>query len=125
MAKTNPVGWFEIPVKDISRAKKFYEKSFGQGFNDMNMDGWKMAMFASSGPEAYGCGGMLVQGEGYTPSHAGSLVYFSVQDITATLKTIESCGGKTLMPKKSIGEHGFIAMFEDCEGNRVALHAMG
>jgi predicted enzyme related to lactoylglutathione lyase len=25
----NPVNWFEIPVTDINRAKKFYEKIFG------------------------------------------------------------------------------------------------
>ncbi len=31
-------------------------------------------------------------------------------------------GGKTLMPRTSIGDHGFIAHFEDTEGNRVALH---
>ncbi len=26
------------------------------------------------------------------------------------------------MPRMGIGEHGFIAHFEDTEGNRVALH---
>ncbi|MGB5370046.1 MAG: VOC family protein, partial [Flavobacteriaceae bacterium] len=25
----NMVGWFEIPVTDMQRAKKFYEKVFG------------------------------------------------------------------------------------------------
>jgi predicted enzyme related to lactoylglutathione lyase len=33
-------------------------------------------------------------------------------------------GGKALMPKTSIGEWGFIANFEDSEGNRIALHSM-
>ena len=33
-------------------------------------------------------------------------------------------GGATLMPKTGIGEHGYIAHFQDCEGNRVALHSM-
>lgn len=56
------------------------------------------------------------------PSHDGSLVYLNVDKIDLTLEAINSTGGKTLMPKMSIGEHGFIAHFEDTEGNRVALH---
>ena len=28
------------------------------------------------------------------------------------------------MKKTSIGDHGFIAEFQDTEGNRVALHSM-
>lgn len=26
--KTNPLGWFEIDVQDLARAKKFYETIF-------------------------------------------------------------------------------------------------
>lgn len=66
----------------------------------------------------------LIKGEGYTPSFDGSMVYFSVDDIEATLAKIDSNGGKTLMEKTGIGEHGFIAHFEDSEGNRVSLHAV-
>jgi predicted enzyme related to lactoylglutathione lyase len=40
------------------------------------------------------------------------------------LGRIEQAGGRTLVPKTSIGEHGFIAHFIDSEGNRVALHSM-
>ena len=29
MAESNAVGWFEIPVKDMERAIKFYEGVFG------------------------------------------------------------------------------------------------
>jgi predicted enzyme related to lactoylglutathione lyase len=29
-----------------------------------------------------------------------------------------------LRAKTSIGQHGFVGHFEDCEGNRVALHSM-
>ena len=28
------------------------------------------------------------------------------------------------MPKTDIGEHGFVAMFVDTEGNKVGLHSM-
>lgn len=118
----NPVTWFEIPVKDIKRAATFYERVLGVSLARNEMGGSEMAWFpmAQGGP---GAAGTLIQGEGYTPSHNGSLVYLSVDDIEGTLKQVAANGGKTLVPKMSIGEHGYIAHFEDCEGNRVALHS--
>jgi predicted enzyme related to lactoylglutathione lyase len=56
--------------------------------------------------------------------HAGTLVYITVADINATLAKINAKGGKTLLPRMAIGEYGFIAHFEDSEGNRVALHSV-
>jgi predicted enzyme related to lactoylglutathione lyase len=52
------------------------------------------------------------------------LVYFSVPDIEAVLERIKQNGGKVLLTKTSIGEYGFVANFEDTEGNKVALHSM-
>ena len=56
------------------------------------------------------------------PSHNGTTVYLSVEAIDPTLDDIKKAGGKTLIPRTSIGEFGFMAHFEDSEGNRVALH---
>ncbi|MEZ4820153.1 MAG: hypothetical protein R3A45_09765 [Bdellovibrionota bacterium] len=67
--------------------------------------------------------GALVQSEGYTPATTGSMVYFSVSDIEKTLEQATAAGATVTQPKTSIGEHGFIATFTDCEGNRVALHS--
>jgi predicted enzyme related to lactoylglutathione lyase len=72
---------------------------------------------------ATGATGTLVKAESYTPSYAGTLVYFSVDNIEEALTRVNKKGGKTLNPKMSIGEYGFVAHFEDCEGNRVALHS--
>ena len=121
--QTNPVNWFEIPVNDLERAKQFYETVFGLQLSLNEMGSMKMAWFpmTQGGP---GATGTLIQSEGYAPSHAGTLVYFSVTDIEGALDKVNANGGKTLMPKTSIGEHGYIAHFQDCEGNRVALHAM-
>ena len=119
----NPVNWFEIPVNDMSRAVRFYEAVFGVSLAAMEMGPAQMAMFPmeQGGPNA---GGALVKTEGYTPSEAGTVIYFSVDDIEGTLAKIASAGGATLVPKMSIGEHGFFAQFKDSEGNRVALHSM-
>jgi predicted enzyme related to lactoylglutathione lyase len=53
------------------------------------------------------------------------MVYLSGgEDLSAPLGRVEAAGGKVVMPKTSIGEHGFCAMFLDTEGNRVGLHSM-
>lgn len=118
----NICGWFEIPVTDITRAMKFYEKSFDVKLKTMEMGPLKMASFPWQ-EKGSGATGALVMGTSYKPSHSGSVVYLSVANIDESLKTIERHGGKTLSPKKEIGEWGHIAFFEDSEGNRVALHS--
>lgn len=118
----NPINWFEIPVNDFERAKDFYEYVFGYELTVNDLAELKMAWFPMH-QDAPGATGSLVKSKEYTPSHAGSLVYFSVGDIDRTLKKIVEKGGKMLNPKKNIGEYGFVAHFEDCEGNRIALHS--
>jgi len=51
--------WFDIPVTDMERAKQFYSEVFDFNFQDMDMNGMKMAMIG--GEETDTCG-MLVQG---------------------------------------------------------------
>jgi len=121
--KINIANWFEIPVKDLGRARKFYEKAFDVELSFEEMGNIKMAMFPFA-QDAPGAAGTLIQGPSYEPSHAGTVVYFSVDDIDETLRRITANGGKTLLPKKSIGQYGFIAQYEDTEGNRLALHSM-
>jgi uncharacterized protein len=120
----NPVAWFEIPVNDLDKAKGFYEHVFGLTLSPMDMEKAKMAFFPMSDQQQPGATGALMKADGYVPSHSGTVVYFHVPDIEGTLKKVGEKGGKTLLPKMSIGQYGFIAHFEDSEGNRVALHSM-
>ena len=121
--KTHIANWFEIPVKDMGKARKFYEKVFDVELSFEEMGGMKLAMFPFT-QDAPGAAGALVQGESYEPSRTGTVVYFTVEDIPETLRRINANGGKTIMPKTSIGEYGFIAHYEDTEGNRLGLHSM-
>lgn len=126
--KSNPVGWFEIYVQDMPRAKAFYEAVF-QGaleelknpnpeeFPDMEMWAFPMSM------EGYGTPGALVQMKG-RPSGGSTLVYFLCEDCSIEAQRAASHGGKIFKEKTSIGEHGFIAMVEDTEGNMIGLHSM-
>ncbi len=117
----NPVNWFEIPVSDLSRARTFYETVLSVEITEAEMGPLKMGWFPMD-MEATGATGSLVLGDGYTPSHDGTIVYLHVDAIDPTLEAIGKAGGKALVPRQSIGEHGFFAHFEDTEGNRVALH---
>ncbi len=42
-SKYNPVNWFEIPVKDMNRAKSFYEQVLGVELALNEMGGSEMA----------------------------------------------------------------------------------
>lgn len=121
--RSNPVGWFEIPVIDMKRAKAFYEKTFDVEIQVVDLGDTVMGWFPNAG-DVLGSTGSLIKQESYIPGHEGTLVYFSSADVQNELDRIEIAGGKILQGKTQISpEHGYMAVFEDTEGNRVALHS--
>jgi predicted enzyme related to lactoylglutathione lyase len=120
----NPVGWFQIPVHDLDRAVKFYEKVFGYSLKSVPGEGGGMGWFPST-DGAPGSSGCLVKHPKSRPSLDGTLVHFESPsgDLTNELKRVEPAGGKVLQPKTSIGEFGFYAFVEDTEGNRIGIHS--
>ncbi|MEH0153967.1 VOC family protein [Limibacter armeniacum] len=122
--KTNAVNWFEISVNDLERAVTFYSKLFPQNsFERYEMEETQMAMFDGN-PDIHGAAGVLIKHEHLKPSMEGTTVYFHCDDVNNQLAILEELKAEILMPKTSIGEHGFIAQFVDCEGNRISLHSM-
>ncbi len=117
----NPVVYFEIPVIEIDRAIKFYQAVFNFQFEKAIIDHNEMALFPFS-DESKGISGALAKGEIYKPTKDGILIYFRTINIEETLRLAIENGGKLLYPKTSNGEWGFVAEFEDSEGNRIALH---
>jgi uncharacterized protein len=117
---TNPVFHFEIPVSDIDRAIAFYDGVFGYQLKKEQVDGYEMAFFprVDGGP---GASGALAKGDVYKPSKEGPIIYFDVPDIDAVLARATARGAKILYAKKDIGDAGYVAEFEDSEGNRIAL----
>lgn len=126
--KNNPVGWFEIYVQDMARALAFYEAVFQgklenlpnpdpAGFADMEMRAFPMSM------EGYGAAGALVRMKG-CPSGGSTLVYFSCEDCAVEAERAASHGGSIFKAKMPIGQHGFIALVVDTEGNMIGLHSM-
>ncbi|MBI3587487.1 MAG: VOC family protein [Ignavibacteriales bacterium] len=120
----NAVNWFEIPVKNFERGKKFYSTIFGEEIQLMDHPTLKYGMLPVD-MKSGGIGGAIVQGKGYDPSMKGSLIYLNGgDDLSKVLSKIEKAGGKILVPKTSLGPNGFMAQFKDTEGNRIALHSM-
>ena len=125
--KRNAIGWFEIPTSNMDRAKAFYETVFTTSIEIVEMGPFIMGWFPDI-PDAPGASGSLVYHEDYTPSTNGTLIYFSSKtgDLADELSKVESAGGKVLQPKTMISEeHGYMAIFLDTEGNRLALHSNG
>ncbi|WP_299768238.1 VOC family protein [uncultured Dokdonia sp.] len=123
----NAVNWFEIPVSNYERAKKFYSEVIGADIidHDMGDKNMKYGIFPYD-MENNKVGGAILQMEGMNPSADGSTIYLNGgEDLSVPLSRVEGAGGKVLMPKTDIQENGFIAQFTDTEGNRVALHSMG
>ena len=118
--------WFEIPVQDMDRAKTFYEEVFDIRIHLAQFGKTTMGWFpASEDPTAPGCSGSLVHNpDFYKPSTEGTMIYLSSEDITTELDRIEKAGGKILQGKTQISEEiGFMALFIDSEGNRIAMHS--
>ncbi len=122
--KKNMVGWFEIPVSDMERAKAFYDVVFNIEINIMDFGGILMGWFPESDIDSHGASGSLIKQESYIPSQEGTMVYFMSEDVQIELDRIEAAGGKIFQPKTQISEeHGYMGVFIDTEGNRVALHS--
>lgn len=122
-ATTNALNWFEIPMTDVTRAKKFYETIFEIELFHMNMMGMDMLMFPSQSPYV---GGALVKSEQHIPSKTGSIIYLNAHpDLQLVLDRLTKINGEISLPKTLIDEQsGYMAFFVDSEGNSVGLHSM-
>lgn len=118
----NPVGWFEIYVQDMDRAKAFYEKTFGAKLQQLDspIEIWAWPMDA----KGIGCKGALVKMPGKDSGVGGVIIYFPVSECGAFVTRAVENGGRVQNEKKSIGQYGFIAHILDTEGNLIGLHSM-
>jgi predicted enzyme related to lactoylglutathione lyase len=118
----NLISWFEIPAQDLTRAALFYGKVLNAEVPVQSFGGFKIAFLP--GDEQHSTGA-LVQHEVYIPSHQGVLIYLNGgSDLSEMLDRVEPAGGKVLKPKSMVSaDFGYMAVFEDSEGNRVALHS--
>jgi predicted enzyme related to lactoylglutathione lyase len=127
----NMVGWFEVYVDDMARARAFYERVFETTLTPLGPDGdaskaepglemWAFPMQQ----EGYGAPGALVRMPGFKAGANSVLVYFICADCAVQARRAADAGGKIFKDKFSIGQYGHIALVNDTEGNMIGLHSM-
>jgi hypothetical protein len=121
------ISWFEIPTTDINRAQAFYEAILAIKMIPLDFPNIQMRMFPLDDMMT-GVGGALVDSGGYHKASAtdGPLIYLNGNpDVQIVLDRIEAAGGQILVPKTQISpEYGYMGVFLDTEGNRIALHSV-
>ncbi len=122
----NPVGWFEIYVQDMPRARRFYESVLGITLSPLPLpEGPPMQMMAfPMEMDLPGASGSLVRMEGVPSGGNTTLVYFSCEDCAVEAGRVVAAGGRIKDEKMSIGQYGFIALAYDTEGNMFGLHSL-
>ncbi len=123
----NAISWFEIPTTDINRAQHFYETIFGITMMPMDMPNIKMRMFPLDDMMTQVGGALVDSGGFHNPSATdGPLIYLNANpDVQHVLDKVVTAGGSIMVPKTEISpEYGFMAVFKDTEGNRIALHSV-
>lgn len=137
--------WFEIPVKDMERAKWFYENVFDVGFDMQVFGGIQHAVFVNKRGGNFDITGALRDiSENANERIFGSVIFFDVNvtGIDNVLKNVEKFGGKILMPKTLLKnklkdgritiaktyidqQSGYVAYIMDTEGNKLGLYSHG
>jgi predicted enzyme related to lactoylglutathione lyase len=120
---SNPVGWFEIYVQDMDRARRFYETVLSTTLSRLpsgDLDMWSFP----GGPDQPGCTGALVKVGGVASGANSVMVYFSCADCAVAGGRVTAAGGRVKREKTAIGEYGFIVLAVDPDGNMFGLHSM-
>lgn len=124
---THAINWFEIPVSDFDRAKKFYETILGYMMTEKMAGNARMGFFEHDRHDEGRGGAIVYDPEFYTPSANGTLIYLNCEPhIQEVLDRVVSSGGKILQNKTAVAvtqDMGYWALILDSEGNRIALHA--
>jgi predicted enzyme related to lactoylglutathione lyase len=118
----NAVGWFEIYVQDMNRARKFYESVFGLALERLASPEIEMWSFPTH-REGHGAPGALVHMPGFSSGGNSVLVYFSCEDAAVQEAKAVASGGRIQKTKFPIGQYGFISLVYDTEGNMIGLHS--
>lgn len=119
----NPVGWFEIYVDDIDRARTFYETVFEVKLENLLAPDESQMWAFPMAQEGSGAAGSLVYMNGVKAGGNSTIVYFSSEDCSIEEARVEDAGGSVFRSKFSIGDYGFITLAFDTERNMFGIHS--
>ncbi len=128
-AESNAITWFEIPVSDMKRAKKFYETVLDIELVTAKAEGDMEAMelFPRQPDVSMGrtdvVSGSLIKAKRLHPAGNGILIYLNANpELDKAIARIAPAGGKLILPRTK-NPAGYVCIFEDTEGNKVGLYA--
>lgn len=116
----NVITWFELPVNDFDRAKKFYENVLEISLTAMEIEGFKSLTFPFDGSNV---SGSLIQNQNSEPNQSAILYFNAGQKLSPALERVKANNGKIVMETMPI-KSGFIAHVLDSEGNKIPLFAL-
>lgn len=109
---------FEIPADNMDRAQKFYTGVFG----------WKIQKWANPQVDYR----LVTAGDEKEPGINGAIKTrdddkcvidtIDVPDVDEYIEKIKKAGGKMLTPKMPIPGVGYMAYFQDTEGNKLGIY---
>ncbi len=120
MTNIKSIGFVSYPVKDMARARKFYEEMFDLTPNpefDASGDSWAEYLIGDS---ALSLGKM----EGWEPSGQGPVMAFEVEDFDVMVEKLKVAGVKFLMEPMKFPKCQMVQI-QDSEGNTVMIHKLG
>jgi predicted enzyme related to lactoylglutathione lyase len=114
-----PIGWFEIFVTDVEKAKDFYSELFGWDFKLMegaDFEYWTIF----TGEDSIG-GGFMKKSSQENNSQS-VVIYVEVNDIEEALSSTEKMGGKIEKIKTLISPtSGYYALIRDLDNNVIGV----
>lgn len=113
---------FEIPYEDGDRARAFYGEAFGWDLQAWPEGEYTLVTTGPTGESGASEPGFINGGMFEREAPLGSpVIVIAVDDIDASLATVERLGGTTVVAKQPVGDMGWAAYFKDPEGNLMGL----
>lgn len=113
---------FEIPYDDGDRARAFYGEAFGWDLQSWPEGEYTLVTTGPTGESGATEPGFINGGMMRREAPFGSpVIVIAVDDIDASMATVERLGGTTVVAKQPVGDMGWAAYFKDPDGNLMGL----
>lgn len=113
---------FEIPYDDGDRARAFYGEAFGWDLQSWPEGEYTLVTTGPTGESGATEPGFINGGMMRREAPFGSpVIVIAVEDIDASMATVERLGGTTVVAKQPVGDMGWAAYFKDPDGNLMGL----
>ena len=112
--------WSELLTSDPAAACEFYTKLFGWSSKEMSMPNGTYTTFQVGDASVGGMMKIPAEAAGMPPMWG---VYVTVRDVDATVKQVESLGGRLIMAPSDIPGVGRMAVIQDPQGATLSVIA--